>query len=151
MRRPRPVPPKAKPAWEEFTRDELAAMALRASYVGSPYHKDCPNFTGSFAPRMGAVRAEVALDADDEPDCTICPRHWSRRQADATALLQQAIRTGQFAADATADGLPSRVWARDPERPEMIYEARRLLNTEGGYKAFPLTRIQGGKLPVRLP
>ncbi len=147
MRRPKPVQPKTRPATERLSADELAALANLAVYQGSPYHKDSPNHFGEFRPRPGAISAEAALAADSEPDCTICPRKWAWRGGDVTKLLRQAICDGFVSADAERSSPPSRVWARDPDMPELVYQARRL--PSGAYYAYPLTRAQAAKLPVR--
>jgi hypothetical protein len=94
-------------------------------------------------------------DADrqgvDNPDCTICPRKWAGQQQRATDLLRQAIQLGHVSEDAQADTLPRHVWARDPDEPELVYEARQLSSPTNGYKAYPLTRKQAEALPIHLP
>lgn len=153
IRRPRPTAPKAKPATAWVTAAQRDALAEGAVYVGSGDHKDSPNFTGTFHPRKGAVSFDRAADQGiEDPDCTICPRRWAAQQDAATDLLRQAIRNGFFV---TRPGdpirLPERVWAQDPTRPEIVYEARRLSAPEGGYKAYPLTRSQAQRCPFRFP
>ena len=45
--------------------------------------------------------------------------------------------------------MPSRVWAKDPEDSDLVYEAK-LLSSEG-FKAYPLTRFQArNNLPIAL-
>lgn len=151
VRRPRPTAPKAKPATACLTPAQLEALAERAMYVGSGDHKDCPNFTGSFHPRRGAMTFEQSEEQGvEDPDCTICPRRWANQQAAATALLRSAIREGNFVASpADPSRMPDRVWAQDPDRPQIVYEARRLSAPDAGYKAYPLTRAQSQRCPFR--
>jgi hypothetical protein len=153
VRRPRPTAPKAKPATARFTGAERDALADGAVYIGSGDHKDSPNFTGTFRPRKGAMTVDQAEEQGiEDPDCTICPRGWAARQDAATALLRQAICNGFFVTG--TDGplrTPERVWAQDPTRPEIVYEARRLSAPENGYKAYPLTRSQARRCPFRFP
>jgi hypothetical protein len=152
MRRPKPKPKKVRPATERLLPEQLEALALRASYVGSPHHKDIPTFGLTPAPRKGAMRVE---DADqqgiDNPDCTICPRKWVGHRERATELLRQAVQQGHVSEDADVDTLPRNVWARDPDDPELVYEARQLSWPNDGYKAYPLTRTQAEALPIELP
>jgi len=86
----------------------------------------------------------------DNPDCMICPRKWARRQNDATELLRQGIRLGQISPDAAPGSLPSRVWVRDVEDINIVYEAKRLSHPVDGYKAYPLTVRQAHFLPLKI-
>jgi hypothetical protein len=130
--------------------EERSALACQAEYVGSPHHTDVPKYNVQAKPRSGAMRIE---DAEKErlknPSCMLCPRKWVRRQKDATALLQRAIRDGLFEANGMT-GLPYRVWARDPEDGDLVYEAK-LTAPPAGYKAYPLTSFQARFLPIVLP
>jgi hypothetical protein len=103
-------------------------------------------------PRQAAMRIELAEEASiNNPDCTLCPRRWARTPQDAaTELLRLGIRLGQVSADATPDMLPSRVWVRDPEDEDIVYEAKRLSNPVNGYKAYPLTTRQSRNLPLAI-
>jgi hypothetical protein len=84
----------------------------------------------------------------NNPDCTLCPRKWARREEAATQLLREGIRLGQVSSDATPESLPSRVWVRDPNEAGIVYEAKRLSNPADGYKAYPLTSRQTLNLPL---
>jgi hypothetical protein len=150
-RRPRPTAPKAKPATTRFSTAQLTALANEVAYVGSGDHKDSPNFTGTFHPRKGAGTLDQAEGQGiEDPDCTICPRRWAARQDEATVLLRQAIRSGLFVTGPRDPiQMPDRVWAQDPTRPEVVYEARKLSAPENGYKAYPLTRSQARRCPFR--
>jgi len=130
----------------------LAALAARANYVGSPHHKDIPTFGLNPSPRKGAMHVHYAdQQGQDNPDCTICPRKWAGQQQRATDLLREAIQMGHISEDADADTLPRRVWARDPDDPGLVYEARQLSSPPNGYKAYPLTRKQADALSIQLP
>jgi hypothetical protein len=150
FKRPRPRPPKARPAYEVVPAAERSAIADAARYVGSPHHTDIPKFQLESHPREGATTIEKAEAAGlKNPTCTLCPRKWAHRHREVLALLQTAIRTGNYAAS-EGDGMPSRVWARDPDDPELVYEAR-LRSSPDGYKAYPLTTFQARyNLPVEV-
>jgi hypothetical protein len=136
MRRPRPTARKIAAATERMTAAELAKLADRARYVGSPDHKDVPAMGIVPRPRQGALTVDVAeAKRIDNPDCTICPRKWARMLEAATRLLREGIRLGQVSSDATAASLPARVWVRDPEDISIVYEAKRLAYPDDGYKA----------------
>ena len=102
-------------------------------------------------PRKGFESIEQAEAAGlKNPSCTVCPRKWVRRQADATKLVVKAIEEGAFVSSGP-DVMPARIWARDPEDPNLIYEAK-LCSPPKGYKAYPLTRFQVEfNLPITLP
>lgn len=149
MRRPRPTPRKIAPATERMSEAELRELATQASYVGSGHHKDVPAMGLAPAPRHRAVHFDAAeANRIDNPDCTLCPRKWARRQAVATELLREGICLGQVSPDAAPNSLPARVWVRDPEDTHIVYEAKRLASPTSGYKAYPLTRRQSRNLPL---
>lgn len=138
MRKPPPIPRKARPASTAFGADRLKSLAQLATYEGSVEHKDTPSFAGTAKPRAGAKH----FGADGEsPDCMLCPRRWANLKDAATDLLRLAIERGQFRDDEGL-ALPRYVWARDPVDPRIIYEARRLSVPDTGYKAYPLTSTQ---------
>lgn len=134
-----------------LTDDERKAIAADAEYVGSPHHTDIPKFGLMAAPRGGAMSIEAA-EADNlrNPDCLVCPRKWARRGDDATQLLRKALKEGIFVS-LGAGVMPSPIWARDPENPELVYEAK-LCSPPKGYKAYPLTSFQlQYNLPFEMP
>ena len=120
MRRPAPVRPAVK---NNLSESDRAVLASQAEYIGSLHHKDTPSFVGNRpAPRPGTKSVEeIDLEGIENPDCTICPRKWARRQQAATDLLRKAIKSGHISDDASATSLPKRVWARDPDMPEIVY------------------------------
>lgn len=139
--RPRPRPSKAGPASLAMTQGDRDELSEGAVYVGSPHHTDIPKYGLPAHPRKGAT---TVADAEEQrlknPSCMVCPRKWVRRQRDATKLLQDAIKAGHFIPG--DDGQkPSRLWARDPEDPSIVYEAK-LSDPPNGYKAYPLTTFQ---------
>jgi len=139
FKKPRPRPAKAPPAFEVLGSEACSELAKSATYVGSPHHTDIPKYGMRSQPRSGAVTIEVAEEADlKNPACTVCPRKWARRQSEATSLLRSAIEAGNFLVP-PAGILPSPVWARDPEDPDLVSEAQ-LSYPPYGYKAYPLTR-----------
>ena len=142
IRRPRPRPPKAAPASQTLTAEERKRLASAASYVGSPHHTDIPKYgISKAAPRDGAQRIEDAEAAGlKNPDCLVCPRKWARRLPDVNRLLRSAIEAGTFVSEGPAL-MPARVWVRDPEDANVVYEAK-LCGEPGDYKAYPLTTFQ---------
>jgi hypothetical protein len=148
--KPRSRPPKARPAYETLTELQRAVLADGAEYLGSPYHTDIPKFQLTPHPRQGATTIQEAESAGlKNPSCLVCPRKWARRQADATALLRDAIKRGNFV-PSEGGGLPAMVWAKDPDDPDLVYEAK-LRSPPDGYKAYPLTKFQVRfNLPISL-
>lgn len=149
--KPRPRPPKAPPAFATMTEADRKALAEHAEYVGSEHHTDIPKYGMKANPRQGAIRIEEAEGARlKNPSCTVCPRKWARRQSEASKLVQAAIENGYFV-DSRDGGKPALLWARDPEDPGLVYEAK-LCSPPNGYKAYPLTTFQAEyNLPFRLP
>lgn len=102
-------------------------------------------------PRRGAVSiADANAQGLDNPDCTICPQKWAARQEAATELLRVGIRSGQVSEDAATGSLPRRVWVRDPDDNNIVYEAKRLSHPANGYKAYPLTNRQSRSLTLKV-
>jgi hypothetical protein len=92
---------------------------------------------------------EAESEGLKNPACLLCPRKWARRQADATALLRASIAAGNFV-PSEGDALPGKVWAKDPDQPDLVYEAK-LSSPPDGYKAYPLTKFQARfNLPITL-
>jgi hypothetical protein len=149
--KPRPRPPKAEPAFNTLSVEEREVLAEGAKYVGSPHHTDVPKYGSPSNPRQGFVTIEEAGERDlKNPACMVCPRKWVRRQADATRVVREAIKSGIFISEG-ADQKPSKLWARDPDDPSIVYEAK-LASPPDGYKAYPLTTFQVEfNLPFELP
>ena len=98
---------------------DLDSVARRASYVGSPEHKDIPSFAGQ--PRLRA-------------DASICSRALAREQVRVTKWLREAIRSGNFSALWEGD-FPRYVWHKEEE---VVFEARLVNQGTGEYKGYPL-------------
>ena len=150
FRKPRPRPPTTPPARDTLSAEKRAELAVKADYVGSPHHTDVPKFGLQIRPRPGAMPIERAEEEGfDNPACTICPRKWARRPHDVTSLLRKAIEDGNFVASPDG-GLPRLIWARDPDDPDLVYEAK-LCQPPAGYKGYPLTRFQSEyNLPIEV-
>jgi hypothetical protein len=134
-----------------LSADQRQALAADAAYVGSPHHTDIPKFGMSAAPRDGAMTVEAA-EADNlkNPDCLVCPRKWARRGNEATQVLRAALKAGIFVSQGVGV-MPSPVWARDPDNPDIVYEAK-LCSPPTGYKAYPITSFQVEfNLPFEMP
>jgi hypothetical protein len=69
----------------------------------------------------------------------ICDPKWNNRLPglEATRLLRWAIEQDQIGYP-IMDGLPTFVWARDPEDPSVVFRAKRLSGAETGYYAYPM-------------
>jgi len=132
-------------------QENRRALAERARYVGSPHHTDIPKFGLPGSPREGAVTADYAeQEKIKNPTCTVCPRKWARHPDRVTAVLKDAIEAGNFVA-AAEGAMPNKVWARDPDDADLIYEAK-LCAPPDGYKGYPLTKFQSRfNLPIELP
>ena len=93
-------------------------------------------------------------EAEDQglknPACVVCPRKWVRRQPDATRVVKEAIKKGTFISECSSQK-PYTLWARDPDDPNIVYEAK-LAFPPNGYKAYPLTKFQVEfNLPFEMP
>jgi hypothetical protein len=106
----------------------LEAVARKASYVGSPEHKDTPSFAGQPRPRA---------------DAAICNRNLAERQTQVTKWLKRAIRNGHCAH--WEGDFPRYVWHREAGT---VYEARLVNQGNGQYKGYPLN---SGEWPENLP
>jgi hypothetical protein len=113
-RRPRkrrvgPVPPFV----------DLARIAAKARYVGSPEHKDAPGYVGQ--PKLRS-------------DASVCPRHLSLDPSAPQGWLEQAIRLGAVG-HPWEGSFPRYVWYQEEGT---VFEGR-LVNRElGEYKGYPL-------------
>ena len=92
----------------------------------------------------------AAADNLKNPNCLVCPRKWARRGSDATELLRAALKAGTYVSEGVGM-MPSPVWVRDPEDPQLVYEAK-LCSPPKGYKAYPLTPFQVEyNIPFEIP
>jgi hypothetical protein len=151
FKKPRPRPPQEDPARITLPPEARTQLAKKAEYVGSPHHTDIPKYGMQNNPRTGSTTIDSAEEQGiKNPTCIVCPRKWARRKDEAQALLRSAIEAGNFIAPLD-DGMPTPVWARDPETSNVVYEAK-LSHPPNGYKAYPLTQFQAQyNLPFRLP
>lgn len=109
IRRVSPIPPLV----------DLNALALKATYVGSPEHKDIPSYAGQ--PKLRA-------------DASCCPRHLSGDRSVPQEWLVRAIQLGAVGPP-WEGSFPRYVWY---QVEGTLFEGR-LLNKElGEYKGYPL-------------
>jgi hypothetical protein len=102
---------------------DLGVVASRATYVGSPEHKDVASLSGAPRPRA---------------DASICDRRLTRDFSMVVNWLKSAILSGQVSAFWEGE-FPRYVWYRDGDT---VYEGR-LVNREiGSYKGYPLERFE---------
>ncbi len=97
---------------------DLAAVADRASYIGSGEHKSFPSFAGPPQLRADASKCDPSLADADE----------------LTSWLRDAIRLGQVSALWEGD-FPRYVWCK---QAGIAYEGRLLNQVLGQYKGYPL-------------
>lgn len=97
---------------------DLAGLAARASYVGSPEHKDFVSFAGQPRPRG---------------DASLCPPE-IRDVGVVIGWLRSAIRKGSTGAPWEGD-FPRYVWHREGD---VVFEARLVNREKGSYKGYPL-------------
>jgi len=151
-RRPDSRPPPAGRPVRNPRQPDLDAMADRVIYVGSHKHKK-----GMYQGRIGdpgsrpTTVEQARVSPPAKPFTMLCPAKWNQLVPweEATTLLRAAIRCGQIG-HPIKDGLPEYVWARDPDDPSIVYEARRLSFPENGYKAYPLIEPQILELGIQL-
>jgi hypothetical protein len=98
---------------------DLAELASRARYVGSPEHKSAPSYAGPPKPRGDASCCDQSLNQD---------------QLRVNCWLKKALRRGAVGAPWEGD-FPRYVWHR---QGEVVYEARLTNRVAGEYKGYPL-------------
>ena len=98
---------------------DLAGLADRATYVGSPEHKDVPSFAGP--PRLRG-------------DASCCPRNLAVQQGRLSDWLRTAIRRGAVGAPWEGE-FPRYVWY---EHENIVFEGRLVNRAQGTYKGYPL-------------
>ena len=115
------APKRHRPQIRKIARPsgvDLAQLAKRARYVGSPEHKNAPSFAG----RQPHPRA----------DASICPREITQDQAQT--WLREAILAGATSALWEGD-FPRYVWFK---AGKIVYEGRLVNSGNGEYKGWPL-------------
>lgn len=105
---------------DEAARD---AIALKASYIGSPEHKSGPSFAGHPSPRR---------------DASICNDALHDKRAEVQQWLKNAIRAGNLSAH-LEQGYPRYVWHCVGEQ---YYEARLTNPGAGQYKGYPVKKSE---------
>ena len=129
MRKPRfrRSNPKARKIHPPPPGVDLARLAERCRYVGSPYHKTVPGFAGRPHGRR--------------PDASICPSHLAKSRDVVEGWLREAIRAGHIGK--WEAGYPRYVWHRVGDT---IFEARQGSPGSGEYHGYPLEpeqRVRG--------
>lgn len=104
---------------EPPTGTDLEALAKRASYVGSPEHKDRPSFAGQPRPRA---------------DASICDPSLAGSQDELTQWLRKAICNGCIGSPWEGD-FRRYAWYK---KGDFVYEARLVNRGTGEYKGYPL-------------
>ena len=117
MRAPSRKRPPRRTRSDPPTRTNLAELAERVSYIGSPEHKSFPSFAGPPKLRGDASKCDPTLDVE-----TI------------TGWLRAGVVAGQVGAPWKGD-FPQYVWLRTEEA---CYEARLINQGLGQYKGWAL-------------
>jgi len=115
--------PRRREPFKGLSQQELQDLAGRASYIGSPEHKDIPSPAGHPRPRA---------------DASICDRSISRDFTTPTEWLRAAIRSGNIGCPMEGD-FPRYAWYKNGTD---LYEARLVNRDNGQYKGFPLERFE---------
>ena len=98
---------------------DLAEVAEKCKYVGSPYHRTMPDSFGN---------RPVYHEGKSK-----CPKELQRNPSRVTEWLREAIRQGQFGE--FDNGFPALVWYRDGGD---VFEARLHNRESGEYHGYPL-------------
>lgn len=120
MRSPQRKRPRKREINVPFGMD-LDDIASRATYIGSPEHKDYPSFAGQPQHRGD--------------DASLCPR-WIKDKEVVTKWLRSAIRRGAVGAP-WEGGFPRYVWHREGDT---VFEGRLTNKALGEYKGYPLCK-----------
>lgn len=101
---------------------DLATIAERMQYVGSPEHKSYPSAAGPPRLRSDATKCDEALGSFEE----------------LTEWLRESARAEQVGGPWEGN-FPRYVWH---VREDVCYEARLVNRGNGEYKGYPLTRAE---------
>lgn len=104
---------------------DLAAVAGRCRYVGSPYHKDRPGYAG--------------MPVGRRPAGNKCPAELADDQKTVQQWLLEAVRNGQTGRWDAERRFPLEVFHREGER---VFQAVMGTRGSGEYHGFPLERWQ---------
>ena len=117
------APQRRRPRRREIYVDpnaDLTDLAGRATYVGSPEHKDVPSFAGQ--PRLRA-------------DASCCPSDIVNDLESVSKWLHSALLLGATGAP-WEGGFPRYVWHKEGS---IVFEGRLVNRTQGWYKGYPLS------------
>jgi hypothetical protein len=102
---------------------DLAEVALRCSYVGSPYHKDRPGFAG--------------MPKNREPAGSKCPSELADNQEVVQRWLREAIEAGRTGRWDAENEYPLEVFHQEDD---VVFQA--VMGAKGEYHGFPLESWQ---------
>ena len=105
---------------------DIALVAAKCSYVGSPYHAAAPIAGHPVARR---------------PDATICPQELTTERQRIEEWLRASVRAGRTGA--WKGGFPQKIWHREKGT---VYEACQGSPGSGQYHGYPLQprqRVRG--------
>lgn len=100
---------------------DVAELAARVSYTGSPEHKNATTFAGRPRPRA---------------DATICDSSFADRLQQIQLWLRTAIRMQCFAGP-WENGFPRYVWYKSGDT---VFQGRLVNRVSGQYKGWQLSR-----------
>lgn len=127
VRRPRPQP--SRPV---LTAEERRTLAARATYVGSPEHKDRRWWGGLPQARW---RSGEPPRRPKKQLTTVCPLVTAEDRSTATRLLRASISAGQYAFVEGDEEFPKKVWYREMGQGWLGYCINR---SAGTYKGWPV-------------
>ena len=131
-------PPRIARVLSQQDRNQLAE---RASYTGSPEHKNQRSWLGLPCPRVNTNTGEVGF----KQNATICPLVNGEDRERATVWVRHAIRNGQYDPNIWANGFPKAIWYRESANR---YWFGRLTQQGAGdapkaeYKGWPISRSE---------
>jgi|SRR5271157_1881100 len=124
MVRKRRVNPKRRIS-KRVNEKDLAGLAVRVIYAGSPYHKRYPGEFGLTPP------------AEPRPDKTLCDGTDIAKPEQAQELLREGVRRGLVSEQRRA-GLPQNIWAvSDGDVP---LEAQLENEVTASYHGYPMEK-----------
>jgi len=119
MRAPRRKRPRRRQLIKHVEPDVLAGLAQKATYIGSPEHKDTPSFSGQ--PKARA-------------DASLCDKKLAWEKDRVEQWLKTALLQGSIGEPWEGD-FPRYVWHQEGD---VVYEGRLVNKTQGQYKGYPL-------------
>ena len=132
--------PPQRPQRTKLTNAQREELALEASYVGSPEHKNNRWWGGLPASqqlpggKVGRPRKQVT---------TICPLNSVEDKSRATEWVQSAIRAGQYKFLEADKRFPRKIWFQADDR---VWFGSCINSESGEYKGWPIDENERRKI-----